>query len=196
MVSESKSLSGQGQTCAGINGTILRQPSLPDTSRSELCQKIWRQLRWRGDVWRWGEMFEPAPSLLGPSGGVYMGRQVMYYLEEALALCLIRAWLREAVTAGFSACVRASAQEWRWTCDHHGALDQYVHTLTVKCGGGAAHFDDMRGPAVSLEYLGNIAFVRALQAGCGTIAHAVLLSKSSTRLWRAQTTGSCVLSSP
>lgn len=54
---ESKSLSGQGQTCAGINGTILRQPPLPDTSRSEsvsenpaAAEMKGRRLKMRRDV--------------------------------------------------------------------------------------------------------------------------------------------------
>lgn len=85
-----------------------------------------RRLKMRKDVWT-RTLFS------GSQWGVYMGRQVMYYLESDLPLCLIRAWLREAVTAGFSPCVRMSAQEWRWTCDHCGELDQYSHTLNVKC---------------------------------------------------------------
>lgn len=36
--------------------------------------------------------------------GVYTGRQVMYYLESDLPLCLIRAWLREVVTVFFPPC--------------------------------------------------------------------------------------------
>lgn len=66
--------------------------------------------------------------------GVYMGRQVMYYLESDLPLCLIRAWLKEAVTGGFFPRVRIwmPVEEWRWTCDHT-EFGRYLHTLNAKC---------------------------------------------------------------
>lgn len=84
------------------------------------------RLKMRKDVW--------TRTLFSVSQwGVYMGRQVMYYLESDLPLCLIRAWLREGVTGGFFPRVRTSAQEWRWTCDLHTELGQYLHTLNAKC---------------------------------------------------------------
>lgn len=108
-----------------------------------------RRLKMRKDVWT-RTLFS------GSQWGVYMGRQVMYYLESDLPLCLIRAWLREAVTAGFSPCVRMSAQEWRWTCDHRGELDQYSHTLNVKCRKCITLCCHVHWRVVSSEYLGNI----------------------------------------
>lgn len=125
---ESKSLSGQGQTCAGINGTILRQLPLPDTSRSEsvsenpaAAEMKGRRLKMRRDVW--------TRTLFSGSrrGECIWGRRVMYYLEEAPALCLIRAWLREAVTAAFSTSAVCAGNEgelvittvsWINTCIH------------------------------------------------------------------------------
>lgn len=65
-------------------------------------------------------------------------------------------------------------------------VDQYVHTLTVKCGeeggGEAADFEDMRGAAVSLICLVNVVIVHALQAvwwDGGTRAH-----KHTQTQWR------------
>lgn len=68
--------------------------------------------------------------------GVYIRRQVMYYLESDLPLCLITAWLREDVPGFFfSPRVRIwmSAQEWRWTCDLRTELSQYLHTPNAEC---------------------------------------------------------------
>lgn len=90
-------------------------------------RKSWQQLRWRWDVWRWGDTFEPI-SLYGLQRGAYTGRRVMYYLGLDLPRRLIRAWLREAVTGCFS----PSAQEWKRTRGHHIDPDQYSHTLNLK----------------------------------------------------------------
>lgn len=93
-----------------------------------------RCLKMRKDVWTF-ILFSGVP--VGVGRYVSMGRQVMYYLESDLPLCLIRDWLREALTGGFSPCVRMSAQECWWTCSHHRDLDQnyqyIINTLYVKC---------------------------------------------------------------
>lgn len=101
-----------------------------------------RCLKMRKDVWTF-ILFSGVP--VGVGRYVSMGRQVMYYLESDLPLCLIRTWLREALTGGFFPCVRMSAQECWWTCSHARDLDQYyqyiIDTLYVKCSKLAAKLD-------------------------------------------------------
>lgn len=94
--------------------TVLSRHPLPDIFRFYPWQKILaaaemkvRRLKMRRHVWT-------HILLWAPVGSVY-GRRVMYYLELVLPGCLIRAWLREAVTGCFS----ASAQEWRRSRDQH-----------------------------------------------------------------------------
>jgi len=78
-------------------------------------------------------MFEPARSFQRPSGGVCMRRQVMYYLESNPTLCLIRVWLRRAVTSFLPHVQRwMSAHKWRWTSDLQAELGLNSHTLNPK----------------------------------------------------------------
>lgn len=121
-----------------------------------------RCLKMRKDVWT-------CTLFSGSQWGVCMGRQVMYYLESELPLCLIRAWLREAVTAAFSPSAQMCAREWGWTHDHDRELDQYLHSLTInrrKCTelcyqreAGAVY-----GQAVSSGYL---ACIITILGSCG-----------------------------
>lgn len=116
----------QGQTSSSTGDAVLSAPFLIFSVFTHV-RKSWQQLRWRWDVWRWADPFEPISSY-GLQRGAYTGRRVMYYLGWVLPRRLIRAWLREAVTGCFS----PSAQEWRRTRGCHTGPDQYLHTLNVK----------------------------------------------------------------
>lgn len=84
-----------------------------------------RRLKMRKDVW--------TRTLFSVSQwGVCMGRQVMYYLESDLPLCLIRAWLREVVTVFSPPHVKiwTSAQEWRWRLGQRPVTQLFYHVRT------------------------------------------------------------------
>lgn len=90
------------------------------------------RLKMRKDVW--------TRTLFSMSQwGVCMGSQVMYYLESDLPLCLIRAWLREAVTGAFSPRVRMSALERGRTCDLHTQNSVNTRIHWIQSAGNASH---------------------------------------------------------
>lgn len=122
-----KESKAQGQINTKTGDTVLSAPFLIFSVFFTHVRKSWQQLRWRWDVWRWADPFEPTSSY-GLQRGAYTRRRVMYYLGSVLPGRLIRAWLREAVTGCFS----PSAQEWRRTRARHTDPDQYLHTLNVK----------------------------------------------------------------
>lgn len=120
-----------------------------------------RCLKMRKDVWT-------CTLFSGSQWGVCMGRQVMYYLEWDLPLCLIRAWLREAVTAAFFQCtnVCSGMRVNSWPLQRTWSI---LHTLTINCRkctllcyqreAGAVH-----GQTVSSGYL---ACIVAILGSCG-----------------------------
>lgn len=107
-----------------------------------------RRLKMRRHVWTHILLWAPA-------GSVH-GRRVMYYLELVLPRCLIRAWLREAVTGCFS----ASAQEWRRSHDQHrsGSILAYIQCKTLELHQTVPS----RGLVASLGYLGDISLMHSL----------------------------------
>lgn len=117
-------------------------------------RKSWQQLRWRWDVWRWGDTFEPISSY-GLRRGAHTWRLVMYYLGLVLPRRLIRAWLREAVTGRFS----PSAQERRRTlAATSGSISVYL-----ECKALESHQPLLsRALVASPGYLGDISLMHYL----------------------------------
>lgn len=94
--------------------------------------------------------------------GMYVRRQVMYYLQSNPTLCLIRAWLRGSLTTFFPPRVKmwTSAHKWRWTYDLHADLSLHLHRAIAKCRTCITLLScHVHGQAMSLEYFKNIALI-------------------------------------
>lgn len=111
----------------------------PPTASPSWYFQVWVCVRKSGGSRDEGETFEdeeiclnPHPLFWVPAGGVYMGKASHVLFRGSSGSVLDQGLIERGCDCCFLH--KRLHREWRWTCDHHSELDQYVHTLTVKCG--------------------------------------------------------------